>query len=189
MSMKISFIILFCFVTYLGITKKCFAQKLANREAQLHIYGKDINPFFENSHSGYYRNQFKGTLALYRALISFTVDTFGKINGLKLETSKPLPDSATNYMKELVLKTDKLWKPPVKNGIEDVSDSVFIHFTIVRKRFSGTQQYAVLQKETDELSKEYREYLSGTHPNPALFDRISIGSEQRNHFTVTIGFE
>jgi hypothetical protein len=137
----------------------------------------------------HYRNQFKGQWKRYEALISFNTDSLGKMENMKLESTKPLPDSVTSYMKELLLKSNGLWKPVIKNGIEDFSDTLFIHFTIIRQGCLGVRLFEVPQKERDELMEEGQLSLSGTHPNQPLYERIKLNTDKPNHFRVILTFD
>jgi hypothetical protein len=166
-----------------------YSQKLANREASLYRYGQTVYPFFKSLHETYYRNQFDGQWKQYEALISFNIDTLGKMENIKLESTKSLPDSVTSYMKELLLKSNGLWIPSVKNGIEDLSDTVFLHFTIIRRGCLGIRLFDMPQKERDELMEESQQSLSGTHPNEELYDRIKLNIDKPNHFMVMLGFD
>jgi hypothetical protein len=176
-------------IFFLGYKGHVYSQRPANREASLSRYGQTIYPFFQSLHQLHYRNQFKGQWKRYEALISFNTDSLGKMENMKLESTKPLPDSVTSYMKELLLKSNGLWKPVIKNGIEDFSDTLFIHFTIIREGCLGVRLFEVPQKERDELMEEGQLSLSGKHPNQSLYDRIKLNTEKPNHFRVILTFD
>jgi hypothetical protein len=152
---------------FVSLYSYTFSQKnTTDRTANLMQYGQYIQAVLQGNHEAHYKAEFD-TLSKwqYSFLVSFNIDTAGKLINLKMDEETFIPNIIKAYTQRLFYSTSGHWYPEIKNCLTILSSTITCHVSIVKKFTSSEERMRQFAKDENELKLTRASIFNSNEPN------------------------
>jgi prepilin-type processing-associated H-X9-DG protein len=125
-----------------------FGQNYSNRPATLLNYGQQLQSCLENLHSLNYQNELNSFDFDITTQLTFSISSKGDIINIAYVDGH-LSVEVKNYLDKLLLSTNGMWYPELKNCQAVISKKIVCQFFLLSKKISSGDRL----KKNDEINE------------------------------------
>ena len=149
---------LFISFTFLIAACSVYSQKnTTDRKASFENYGQYLYSHLQLAHETFYKGEFDTLKKNYLFLVSFNIDTNGKIINYNIDEETIIPLVVKNYTKKIIYLTSGRWLPEVKDCKEVISDTITCKISIREKAVISWENLKKVESENPiDLQKDFK---------------------------------
>ena len=153
------------FLAFLLINGFCYSQDTAlSRSASFKKYGQYIQPYLKSVHESTYKGQLDSFKNHFLYIISFRIDSNGKIVEYDCSKKEEIPIVVYEYVKSIIYMTSGGWSPEIKNCELVKSEKIQCQVSISPKNFFFSKLKEI-KKSDEDLKLHITEEFNFEKPN------------------------